>query len=210
MRAPINIAVALVLVLPSYGLAQSSKSHVDISRQENPVDCTKIKIEYVDNPSLTREENIALMDLALIRSLSKYDHCQNNQSQTTNTTGNLGGASAKGENTTGGSNSVAASDLSGTEQNSAKTESAGQSSKPVDPTAKKPHEVGLLGDEKTRAIGNQQGGGSGKLPEDIPPANNDSVLETQIRQAAIMEKDPAVQAKLWNEYRKYKGVPLVK
>lgn len=50
---------------------------------------------------------------------------------------------------------------------------------------------------------------NGKLPEDIPPADNDSVLEGQIRQAAINEKDPAVQKKLWNEYRKYKGLPSV-
>lgn len=50
---------------------------------------------------------------------------------------------------------------------------------------------------------------NGKLPEDIPPADNDSVLEAQIRQAAINEKDPAVQKRLWNEYRKYKGLPTV-
>ena len=48
---------------------------------------------------------------------------------------------------------------------------------------------------------------NGKLPEDIPPANNDSVLEAQIRQAAINETDPDTKAKLWNEYRKYKGLP---
>ena len=52
--------------------------------------------------------------------------------------------------------------------------------------------------------------GSGKLPEDIPPVDNDSVLEKQIRAAAMAEKDPAIKAKLWNEYRKYKGLSLVK
>ena len=31
---------------------------------------------------------------------------------------------------------------------------------------------------------------NGKLPEDIPPADNDSVVEAQLRQAAIAEKDP--------------------
>lgn len=51
---------------------------------------------------------------------------------------------------------------------------------------------------------------NGKLPDDIPPADNDSVLEAQIRQAAINEPDPVVQKKLWNEYRKYKGLPTVK
>ena len=50
---------------------------------------------------------------------------------------------------------------------------------------------------------------SGKIPEDILNADNDSVLQAQIRQAAINEKDPKVRAKLWNEYRKYKGKPQV-
>ncbi|MEP4193129.1 MAG: hypothetical protein ABJN51_18705, partial [Sneathiella sp.] len=48
---------------------------------------------------------------------------------------------------------------------------------------------------------------NGKVPEDIPPADNDTVLEKQIRQAAINETDPAKKAKLWDEYRKYKGIP---
>ena len=52
--------------------------------------------------------------------------------------------------------------------------------------------------------------GSGKLPEDILPGDNDSVLEKQIRIAAMTEKDPVIKARLWNEYRKYKGLPLVK
>lgn len=77
---------------------------------------------------------------------------------------------------------------------------------------------------QTGAQGVEQGGGygkasgksphdknlnNGKLPEDIPPADNDSVLEAQIRQAAINEKDPVIQKRLWNEYRKYKGLPTV-
>ena len=48
---------------------------------------------------------------------------------------------------------------------------------------------------------------SGKIPDDIPAADNDSVLEAQIRQAATEEKDPGVRASLWDEYRKYKGLP---
>ena len=50
---------------------------------------------------------------------------------------------------------------------------------------------------------------NGKLPEDIPSADNDSVLEAQIRQAAIDEPDPELKKKLWNEYRRYRGLPQV-
>lgn len=59
------------------------------------------------------------------------------------------------------------------------------------------------------ATGTQDLSSNGAVPKDIPPADNDSVLEAQIRKAAINEKDPAVQKKLWNEYRKYKGLPTV-
>ncbi|WP_147301075.1 hypothetical protein [Aestuariispira insulae] len=50
---------------------------------------------------------------------------------------------------------------------------------------------------------------NGKIPDDIPSADNDSVLEAQIRKAAEAETDPVVQKRLWNEYRKYKGLPQV-
>ena len=46
-----------------------------------------------------------------------------------------------------------------------------------------------------------------KIPEDIPQDDNDSVLEEQIKLAAINEKDPEKKKRLWNEYRKYKGLP---
>ena len=46
-----------------------------------------------------------------------------------------------------------------------------------------------------------------KIPDDIPEAGNDSVFEAQIRAAAIAETDPDTQKNLWNEYRRYKGLP---
>ena len=48
---------------------------------------------------------------------------------------------------------------------------------------------------------------NGMIPEDIPQDDNDSVLEEQIRLAAMNEKDPEKKKRLWNEYRKYKGLP---
>ena len=50
---------------------------------------------------------------------------------------------------------------------------------------------------------------NGRIPADIPPADNDSVIEAQIRQAAMNEPDPEIRRKLWNEYRRYKGLPSV-
>jgi len=48
---------------------------------------------------------------------------------------------------------------------------------------------------------------NGKIPDDIPEAGNASVFEAQIRAAAIAETDPDTQKNLWNEYRRYKGLP---
>lgn len=53
------------------------------------------------------------------------------------------------------------------------------------------------------------GGGQGKTyppPADIPPGTGDDVVARQLREAAMREPDPEVRKKLWDEYRKYKGI----
>ena len=49
---------------------------------------------------------------------------------------------------------------------------------------------------------------NGKVPNDIPPANGDTLIESQLRTAAMQEDDPAIRDELWNNYRKYKGLKL--
>jgi len=48
------------------------------------------------------------------------------------------------------------------------------------------------------------------LPPDIPAsvAANDDIIAAQFREAAEAETDPKVRAQLWNDYRRYKGLPL--
>ena len=43
-------------------------------------------------------------------------------------------------------------------------------------------------------------------PADIPSGSDDDVVARQLREAASRETDPAVREKLWDEYRKYKGI----
>jgi hypothetical protein len=43
-------------------------------------------------------------------------------------------------------------------------------------------------------------------PADIPSGSDDDVVARQLREAAQREADPAVREKLWEEYRKYKGI----
>ena len=43
-------------------------------------------------------------------------------------------------------------------------------------------------------------------PGDIPDGDDDDVVARQLREAAMREPDPAVRERLWDEYRKYKGI----
>jgi hypothetical protein len=43
-------------------------------------------------------------------------------------------------------------------------------------------------------------------PADIPAGTDDDVVARQLREAAMREPDPKLREKLWDEYRKYKGV----
>ena len=72
-----------------------------------------------------------------------------------------------------------------------------------------PEEAGAMvaGSEQPTRSGGVRSDTSGDIPDDIPEPDNDSVLEAQIRRAAMEETDPRIRAELWNEYRKYKGLP---
>ncbi len=43
-------------------------------------------------------------------------------------------------------------------------------------------------------------------PAGIPSGNDDDVVARQLREAAMREPDPKLREKLWDEYRKYKGI----
>jgi hypothetical protein len=49
-----------------------------------------------------------------------------------------------------------------------------------------------------------RGGSPGGQPPGIPDGSDDDVVARQLREAAEKETSPALKAKLWEEYRKYK------
>lgn len=49
---------------------------------------------------------------------------------------------------------------------------------------------------------------AGPVPQDIPGSDGDDVVARQLREAAMREPDPVLREKLWNEYRRYKGLPV--
>jgi len=46
------------------------------------------------------------------------------------------------------------------------------------------------------------------VPEDIPDGNDDDVVGRQLREAAMAEADPELRERLWDEYRRYTGLPI--
>ena len=168
------------------------------------VDCSEVKIKYADDTELTKAEKITLMDKELLRSLSKFDDCKISQTNSSSSGGNSS-SSEFGQNTGGGS--VASSDMSGTEEPTTEAQSDNDEGDVTNTASSGATEA--VNDKYIPQLNVPQSSDNGKIPEDILYADNDSVLQAQIRQAAINEKDPKVRAKLWNEYRKYKGKPLV-
>ncbi len=45
-----------------------------------------------------------------------------------------------------------------------------------------------------------------RTPEDIPVTVDDDIIARQLREAALAEDDPVLRDRLWEEYRKYKGL----
>ncbi len=166
------------------------------------VDCTDVTVNYIKDPTLTKEERLRRMDEAFQDSLSKFEYCQSAQAQKEATgTGEAVGSNGYMSAGSAGS-SVPSSTMTGTEP-SAGSPSTDTFHANESDSSHKPQTL-----EETGSIkGKKRSSANGKAPEDIPPAANDDVLASQIRHAAENEQDPVKKKLLWNEYRKYKGLP---
>lgn len=168
------------------------------------IDCSEVAIDYVDRPDMTYSERLEEMDMAFYESVNRFELCNlSNQASSSSESARAGSdagldGTERGES---GFESVASPLITGTE-----TES-------TIPLSDFPENSGMpenipenTGDE---AVAIYRGSsGNGALPEDISDTNNDDVVAAQIRLAAEIEKDPVKKERLWNEYRKYKGLPV--
>ena len=161
------------------------------------IDCSNVKINYVDNPEWTHNEKLEAMDRAFFESVNRFELCNlSNQSSTSSASANgTNQSSSTGSDADLGS--VASSLLTGTETESTlPSNNSSQDSNTSDYANNK--SVKINGGDTANGI----------RPKDIPAAANDDAIAAQIRLAAEIEKDPVKKEKLWNEYRKYKGLPL--
>jgi len=66
--------------------------------------------------------------------------------------------------------------------------------------------------EATRPTAEQVGEAlrNGRIPPDIPDGSDDDIVARQLREAAMDEDNPELREKLWEEYRRYKGIGNVR
>lgn len=148
--------------------------------------CDVNGVDYEDDLYLTRAERLEMMEQAFYESLNKFEDC--------NLSSKSGSSSSSSQSTNAGmKQSMASDELEGTEINIIEDESVSANSDAEN-------------DSGTGSFGPLATPGNGKIPEDIPPAENDDAIAAQIRLAAESESNPDIREKLWNEYRKYKGI----
>jgi len=180
------LGLTILLLLPMMLYADDEKS-------AEP-DCGQADIRYLDDPSLSRAERIVLMEKAFYDSINRFEACElANQS------------AASSANNSGGGNGGQADGLS---ENSA---TASQDMQGTDPALEIPPPMAEqdMQDSESGTTQSSASARNGAIPEDIPAANNDDAIAAQIRLAAESETDPEIREKLWNEYRKYKGLKVV-
>jgi hypothetical protein len=177
------------------------------------IDCSSISINYVESPEMTQSERLEAMNRAFFESLNQFELCNlstqsNLQSQAlSESQPNLDNESTEesesiAENNEAALESVQSSSMTGTEPESV-TPDLDAAFDSVETESLEEQDAG-----EENAIAVYGGGTNGKIPEDIPNAKNDDAVAAQIRLAAEIETDPDKKEKLWNEYRKYKGLPV--
>ncbi len=158
-------------------------------------ECENFDVNYSENEFLTDREQVEAMDDALIESLNRFEECIKAKATARKNTPNdsvekLSNGLQELRGNKFGENQESIGSYN--EQNQSGEQNQNQN----------------LRSELTDSINKKNLGSNGKIPEDIPIDNNDDVLAQQIKNAALNEKDPEKQKKIWNEYRKYKNLPL--
>ena len=168
-------------------------------------DCIEMEVQADIDPELSRDENLQRLSEIFYQSLNTVTHCES-------ASGSAGEAdSFAGQGMGNAAAGVAASDISGTESDQSLSESSTDSEQNTfEGAAEYASDIDDLEIDESDAteVGVERQGTATKAPKDIPPADNDSIFEKQIRDAAENETDPEVRERLWNEYRKYKGLPV--
>ena len=174
----------------------------EVQSNSKESECDDLSVNYEEDQFLTKREQIEMMDEALIASLDKFESCIKSQSNLINNDNSNPSSSTSFESQelSGNASSTGSEELS--ENMDSDTNSSELDESQLSYENESNNDIQSTGK-------NENFGSNGKLPEDIPQDDNDDVLAKQIKNAALKEKDPEKREKIWNEYRKYKNLPLV-
>ena len=150
-------------------------------------DCDNFDVNYTENEYLTDREQIQAMDDALLESLDRFEECI--KAKTSARQNNVDDSI---ENASDESQELRGNKLSADQESTESYDEQNQNTE----------------NELAGSVNKNNSGSNGKIPEDIPFDDNDDVLAQQIKNAALKESDPEKQKKIWNEYRKYKNLPI--
>ncbi len=173
----------------------------EVQSNSKESECDDLSVNYEEDQFLTKREQIEMMDEALIASLDKFESCIKSQSNLINNDNSNPSSSTSFESQelSGNASSTGSEELS--ENMDSDTNSSELDESQLSYENESNNDIQSTGK-------NENFGSNGKLPEDIPQDDNDDVLAKQIKNAALKEKDPEKREKIWNEYRKYKNLPL--
>ncbi|OUR71474.1 hypothetical protein A9Q78_09790 [Methylophaga sp. 41_12_T18] len=197
-----NKNLFLVALLTAFNM----QAKADTSLGET-IDCSDTNIHFVEQADWTAAERLEAMDKAFFDSVNRFELCNlstqsSSESSPENAENQASGATsdASSESSDGSSeaqesnfNSVASPSISGTE---------------IEPPPPPAYIADDSTIDETITASSGSSASNGTKPADIPDADNDDVVAAQIRRAAELEQDQVKKAKLWNEYRKYKGLPI--
>lgn len=184
------IGILLCLIVSFAATADTSQSIED--------KCGESMIRYQDDPSLPRAERLEKMHQAFIDSVNRFEACELSDPTSASENAGAGGGGDAGSDGVSGNAATASQEMQGTEAPETFPETTAEAFSDENDLEKPP---GISQPSASAA--------NGATPEDIPEANNDDAVAAQIRLAAENETDPEIREKLWNEYRKYKGMEIV-
>jgi hypothetical protein len=153
-----------------------AQAQSETAAPQSVTDCTNLTLDGRGDDELTKEERIKKLEGTLYDSVDRYDTCVGQAIA-------AGGGGGAGGNGGGSGNGSGQTGDAANEGSTAEEESTEEQAQP----------------QEQPEIGE-----TGSVPADIPSADNDSVLQRQIRDLATKEKDPQKRKELWDLYRKYK------
>lgn len=207
----IFLAIFLIVITPQTFAVESLGTAID---------CSNVKVDYTNNPDWTHNERVEAMDKAFFESVNRFELCNLSNSANHSGSSSKGGGQASNDGSAEG-NGESKGEGKGEAESEREGEGDGNESRSSSASStmtgtEKQTEVDENGksddyatnESASKEAAKQNAGyqGNGASPKDIPNADNDDVIASQIRVAAEIEKDPVKKKKLWNEYRKYKGL----